>query len=77
MNHVSGAIDARRYDLLCNYNPAYQDLNLHCLPTVKDWSLREGEVIADIGAGTGNLSIQIAKSDPFRFGSSHQPSVRI
>lgn len=49
---------------MAQHNPAYQELLAHCLNTVTGWPLSTGDVVADIGAGTGNFSIALARALP-------------
>lgn len=55
---------AKKYDLLLDYNPYYQEVHQQILQEVKKWEIPEGGVIADIGAGTGNYSVAIARMLP-------------
>ncbi len=55
---------AEKYDLLLNYNPYYQEVHSGIIETVAQKSVPEGGVIADIGAGTGNYSVAIARRLP-------------
>ncbi len=64
MPTVDWSAYADRYDVMTENNPAYQDLLSHCLKTVSLWPLETGEAIADLGAGTGNLSIPLARELP-------------
>jgi ubiquinone/menaquinone biosynthesis C-methylase UbiE len=62
MNTVDWTTYAREYDLMARYNPAYQELVQYCVATVAGWQLQPADVIADIGAGTGNFSIPLAQT---------------
>ena len=55
---------AQKYDMLLAYNPFYQQAHQKVMKQVKNWSLRDGAVIADIGAGTGNYSVAAARLFP-------------
>ena len=56
---------ATHYDLMCSYNPAY-DKNLKDLLQYLDYSqaIQAGDAIADLGAGTGNFVVELAKNHP-------------
>ena len=64
MNEPDWSAYSQQYDLMAEINPAYQDVLTHCIRTVGDWQLREGQVIVDICAGTGNFSIALARAFP-------------
>jgi ubiquinone/menaquinone biosynthesis C-methylase UbiE len=49
---------------MARYNPSYQELLQHLTATVGNWSLQFGDVVADIGASTGNFSIALAQAMP-------------
>ena len=51
---------ARKYDMLMTYNPFYQQLNKEVLERAENWTIRDGGVIVDMGAGTGNYSLPLA-----------------
>ncbi len=55
---------ATQYDLMADNNPAYQELLAHCVQTVASWGLHNGDIVADLAAGTGNFSLAIARSLP-------------
>ena len=55
---------ATQYDLLVAHSPAYQALQGQARGVVLGWELRPGAVLADLGAGTGNLSIELAVALP-------------
>lgn len=55
---------ARKYDMLMKYNPFYQQLRAEVLKKVGRWKIDSYDRIADIGAGTGNYSVAVAKSFP-------------
>src|SRR5579864_8192580 len=55
---------SRVYDLMAENNPAYQEILTLCLETVKRWNLRPGSKILDLGGGTGNFSVAIARACP-------------
>ena len=55
---------AQTYDMLLDYNPFYQQLREEVFRKIIDWDIEEGALIADIGAGTGNYSLKLAKTFP-------------
>ena len=55
---------ADSYDMLIQYNPFYQKLHEEVIDEVKTWNIKKGDKIADIGAGTGNYSISMARLFP-------------
>ena len=55
---------ALKYDMLLQYNPFYQELFKDIIARTDRWLIKEGDVILDIGAGTGNYSCAIAKKFP-------------
>lgn len=55
---------ARDYDHLATWNPAYQELLDDFEREVLDWHLAPHDVIADLGAGTGNFSVRAAQLLP-------------
>lgn len=55
---------AQKYDMLLTYNPFYQQLHQEVLNEVRNWNIKDGDVLADIGAGTGNYSLAIAQQYP-------------
>ena len=55
---------AQKYDMLLDYNPFYQQLREEILAIIKQWQFSPGDLIADIGAGTGNYSIALAAQFP-------------
>lgn len=55
---------AQTYDMLLNYNPFYQQLHEQVMEEVQKWQIEPGSFIADVGAGTGNYSLPIAKIFP-------------
>ena len=64
MQKVDWYAYAQRYDMLLAYNPFYQELHNEVLRRLKGWKIREGGIIADIGAGTGNYSVAVAQLFP-------------
>jgi len=61
---VSWKTYAQTYDMLLQYNPFYQQVHQEVMEAVKDWKINKDDCIADIGAGTGNYSIALAKQFP-------------
>lgn len=61
---VSWKTYAQTYDMLLQYNPFYQQVHQEVMEAVKDWKMAKGDCIADLGAGTGNYSIALAKQFP-------------
>ena len=61
---VSWNTYAQKYDMLLSYNPYYQDLHQSVLQFARQWDIQAGDHIADIGAGTGNYSLSLAKMYP-------------
>ena len=55
---------AQKYDMLLAYNPFYQELHQEVMQRVSDWKIKPGDVLADIGAGTGNYSLELARKFP-------------
>ena len=55
---------ARKYDMLLQYNPFYQALRQEVLDLTDEWQIEAGDIIADIGAGTGNYSLALARQFP-------------
>ena len=55
---------AQTYDMLLAYNPFYQQLHKEVMARTFHWFLPTGAVIADVGAGTGNYSVALAKQFP-------------
>ncbi|MEM6697999.1 MAG: methyltransferase domain-containing protein [Bacteroidota bacterium] len=55
---------AMKYDMLLTYNPFYQALHQEVLELTNHWQIEEGDIIADIGAGTGNYSTSVAQKFP-------------
>jgi len=64
MRAVDWSSYANEYDLMAQHNPPYQELLQHCVATICGWSLQAGDVVADIGGGTGNFSIALARAFP-------------
>lgn len=61
---VSWNTYAQKYDMLLTYNPFYQQLHHNVLAEVAQWEIENGDLIADIGGGTGNYSLAIARQFP-------------
>ena len=68
MNQVQNTVDwqlyAEKYDMLLSYNPFYQELRNDILTLTSNWQTDTGDLIVDVGAGTGNYSITLAKKFP-------------
>lgn len=61
---VSWDTYAQTYDILLSYNPFYQQLQREVMEFVAQWDIHPGDILADIGAGTGNYSIALARLFP-------------
>ncbi len=55
---------AAAYDEMAALNPAYQELLAAFRMATRDWTPRPGERMADLGAGTGNFSVELAQQFP-------------
>lgn len=55
---------ASAYDVLADNNPAYQSLVDEVTRLVSGLEPRAGGIIADLGAGSGNVSIRLAETHP-------------
>ncbi|MEL6675988.1 MAG: methyltransferase domain-containing protein [Bacteroidota bacterium] len=55
---------AEKYDMLLDYNPFYQQLREEITTMISAWPMEEGDLIADLGAGTGNYSVLLAERFP-------------
>ena len=55
---------AEVYDLMADNNPAYQDLVTQYKQAIAGWRLEPRSKLADLGAGTGNFSIELAQAFP-------------
>lgn len=55
---------AKTYDLMAANNPAYQQLVAQFLNETQKWKFNAQEVLLDLGAGTGNFSLELAKRFP-------------
>ena len=64
MKQVNWSAYARKYDIITCINPAYLKIVEHCVATVAGWPLQAGDIVADIGGGTGNFSIALAHALP-------------
>lgn len=53
---------AQTYDLLMQHNPFYQQLHASVMEAARQWEIRPGDHIADLGAGTGNYSLALAQA---------------
>ena len=61
---VSWNTYAQKYDMLLSFNPYYQRLHQAVLAKVRKWDIEKGDLIADVGAGTGNYSLSLARLFP-------------
>lgn len=61
---VSWKSYAQKYDMLLSFNPFYQHLHQAVLAEVSEWEINGGDLIADVGAGTGNYSLSLARLFP-------------
>lgn len=55
---------AQTYDMLLSFNPFYQYLHQSVLAQARGWDIQAGDKIADVGAGTGNYSVSLARMFP-------------
>ncbi len=55
---------AEVYDLMADNNPAYQDLIAQFKHAIATWCIEPRSTLADLGAGTGNFSIELAQAFP-------------
>lgn len=55
---------AEKYDMLLTYNPFYQETHQEVIQKISSWNITEGDLIADVGAGTGNYSVEVARLFP-------------
>jgi ubiquinone/menaquinone biosynthesis C-methylase UbiE len=55
---------AEVYDLMADNNPAYQDLVAQFKHAIAEWCVEPRSTLADLGAGTGNFSIELAQAFP-------------
>ncbi|NET40109.1 MAG: class I SAM-dependent methyltransferase [Cyanothece sp. SIO1E1] len=55
---------AQQYDMLLAYNPYYQATFKDILSEIQGWEIAPGSKLADLGAGTGNYSVELAKNFP-------------
>lgn len=73
--NVSWDTYAQTYDMLLDYNPFYQALHQEVMDHLREWNIPEGAVLADLGAGTGNYSLEMARQFPqatiLHFDSDH------
>lgn len=58
---VSWKTYAQTYDMLLSYNPFYQQVHHSVMQEAQKWEIQDGDLIADVGAGTGNYSIALAE----------------
>ena len=64
VQNVSWKSYAQKYDMLLSYNPFYQQVHQEVMQQVSKWEIKTGEFIADVGAGTGNYSLALARQFP-------------
>lgn len=55
---------AQQYDMFMSYNPYYQSLHQEVTGYLRNWKIPSGSTLADIGAGTGNYSVEMARIFP-------------
>jgi ubiquinone/menaquinone biosynthesis C-methylase UbiE len=55
---------AEVYDLMAVNNPAYQDLLTQFRSMINQWILEPQSTLVELGAGTGNFSIELARAFP-------------
>lgn len=63
-SHVDWSSYAEAYDLMAVNNPAYQELLEEFRQTIAQWRLEPHSTLAELGAGTGNFSIELACAFP-------------
>jgi len=61
---IDWAAYADAYDLMADNNPAYQDLRDRFIATTQPLPFRNGGMLAEFGAGTGNFSVVLARHHP-------------
>ncbi len=61
---VSWTSYAAKYDMLMQHNPFYQQLHEEVISHTSDWEIDDGDIILDLGAGTGNYSCALAERFP-------------
>lgn len=64
MKNVSWVKYAESYDIMCDANPEYQIILSIYEELINSFSFKDGSIIVDIGAGTGNFSIILAEKFP-------------
>lgn len=52
---------AEIYDLMAKHNPAYQAIIAQFRQNIRTWNAPNGAQLYDLGAGTGNFSLELAK----------------
>jgi ubiquinone/menaquinone biosynthesis C-methylase UbiE len=55
---------AEHYDQMCKFNPPYQENIQRLVSYLAEWSLPAKADICDLGAGTGNYILEVAKHLP-------------
>ena len=55
---------AQKYDMLLQYNPFYQSLVKEVMDKAATWQVQAGDILLDLGAGTGNYSCALAERFP-------------
>jgi len=61
---IDWSVYALKYDLMCDFIPAYQENISLLLKHLKNWELPRDAAICDLGAGTGNFITAMAKIVP-------------
>jgi len=61
---VDWASYAREYDLMAASNPAYRDIESAFGAAIAEWRLSPGDTLVEVGAGTGNFTIAVARRFP-------------
>lgn len=64
MSEVDWNAYSRKYDMLLAFNPFYQEAFQRIMDQLKAWNIQAGGKVADLGAGTGNYSVEVARLFP-------------